>query len=299
MNRRIINIILTSILVFALVTGSLSIENFLPAYKDEIKAHENSDVGRFRYINATDELNIYPWNEYDEDTCTGIQNPGLEGTTYTVSGLLVKHIEELFPEFIPNDIYEFSSKLYVKQSTDLMYYIQDYTYMDIYGRRCNVNAVFNYDILEYLRCSYEDEEYIAKEEINIANENLMNSIKHITEWYYMDHSTYFYSNDLYVGDYQTNDELCIEELCIITPLDANPINRFFATYLTFLASPPTYDEEAQYDDVWIHLIDSSAIYYDSYFILSFNVSLASATASTLYIFFDPVLNCVVGYSLNP
>lgn len=283
MKRMIFNILLTVILIFALVGSSLLIKNFLPTYKNEIIAHEDYGKGIFQYINATEELNIYPWNIYDERNCNELQNPEIEDSKYAISDLLIIYIENLFPEFIPDNFDEFSNNLYVEQSVDFMYYIQDYTYSDINGRQCNINAVFNFSILEYLRCSYEDIEIITKEDVSNANKTLMNYINNINGWQYKDNSLYFNSNDSYISEEEVE----------------NPINSFFAKYLTYLVTPPEYDAWYEPQDFLIYLNDSSAIYYDGYFILDFSVEGSYDSIYTLYIFFDPILDCVVGYSSNP
>lgn len=298
MNRKIINLILTAVLVISLVTGSLFIHNFLPTYKNNITAHEDSDYRKFRYTNATDELNIYPWNEYDEDLCTNMQNPELIDTGYTFCDLLLNYISELFPEFIPGDIDEFSHDLYVDRIYS-MYYLRDYTYTDIDGRACNVNAAFNYDTLEYLKCSYEDNKSISREEINTASEKIMNSIQYIGEWYYsIDGSTSFTPSKLYDDESEIYDENKVHEELehVINPSDTNPINRFFSKFLPTLGYSIGYDPYVRHENIWVYLIDYSAIYYDHYFIISFNTFTDLPINYTLHIFYDPILDRVIGYS---
>jgi len=302
MKRNILNITLSAVLIFVLIAGSLLIPRVLPQYKNQVTAHEAKDTARFKYINATDTLDIYPWDQYAPDSYTRRQNPMIEGTFLEAGELLLFHISDLFPQFLPQDEDIFAQSLYTESDGSGTLYIKDYSYNNIDGKSCLLNAAYEYGTLIYIRCRYSAQKELSKAQINQAGKALTENLRNINGWLYADGSVYMSPGDEFLpegvinGDAAEISGLFMADYSLITPESKNPISSFFASFLPLLAAPPEYDYEIIWKEYEMLLTDYSVIYYDHYFIINVDTLNYSDDQSALYIFFDPIIGQIVGYS---
>lgn len=288
MKRSILNIILVAAIIIVLVAVSLFVPRLLPTYKNSITAHEKSDTERFKYINATDTLNLYPWDTYDPEACDELQNPAVEGTSYQLGKLLLTHISDMFQEFYPQDEEAFTDNLYADSDNSGMLYVIKYGYINADNRNCTLNAAYKYGSLVYLCCRYDDQTQLTKQQISRAGEELTKTLKDISGWVYRNNSAYLLPGT-------DTEAQAASEITQITPDTTNPINSFFASYLQYLAHPPENDYKITQDRITLNLTDYSVIYYDHYYIISVDTSSYNEDAA-LYIFYDPAVEQVVGFS---
>jgi len=299
MKRNILNIILSTILILALLAGSLLIPRILPGYKNETTAHEPIETERFQYINATDTLDIYPWDKYDPENCAEVPQPIIDRSAYSMGELLLMYIANLFPDFYPEDGDSFITNLYADSDKSTMFYVKDYSYINGENKKCTVSAAYEYSILVYICCSYDDQQELTSDEISRASISLTNTLMNINGWHYKEGTAYvFTEEDIAISS--DNSGMMNEGSASYSSYidDANPINCFFASFLFTLAYPPGEDYEPRWEEIEMGLVDYSVIYYDHYFIINIDTSNYFGDDSALYIFYDPTVECVIGYSFQ-
>lgn len=307
MKSKVLYSALSLLLIATLITGSFYIGNILPDYKDEIKVHTNYHSGILSYVNANEELLIYPWNLYDDDLPTVDLDPIIYDSTgldVSVTELVQTYLDLLFPYF--NHTYETDfSLIYQYDTNENIYYLKDYAYKNADDKDCILNIAIKEDQVVYFKCDYENITDYTQAQINEISDRLSQWLEEflsVTEGYNNESGdTDYYDESNDTDFYSQLERMYYDTFGSIEDMYTNPFFAFeiFCRYLSEksigIANDGGYAPEHEpgflynYSLFSLDLRNVAIVYYEGCFIL---------TNNNFNLFFDPATNSISGFSTS-
>lgn len=270
---------LAGLVVIVLAAGSFFLSGLLPDHKNVAQAHE--EVPRVvQQINASEEILMYPWNQYEAGSVQTVPN-ALETDNGENLAQAVWAYMECMPEVFQMESWSRFSQnsTFEYDVSSNIYYLSEYVYKNRYGDQCKITAALLGDFVIDLRCSYVEKAQYKQEQIDEMT-------KKISQWINFDN--------------YTHEEMYKEA-------EQNPIVRFVLDCWyqhEGFAQQEIDDKTSGFDMAnpigYVHPFEISStgatvIYYEDYFILPFY---DNGTGNTIYLYFDPKLEAIVGFNLN-
>lgn len=223
--KRILPYVLAIAIIFAGYFSLDLIKALMPSHKDTVRVFDKPEQDSVFYIGRINELNIYPWDVFDESKCVLLSNQ------YAAYENTVMWLEEAIFDFgngsfLPAVLYDFQPEILYDESLNI-YFVKEYMYENWNNEECVISCAFSEGTIFCLNC--DNKEYINKD---LTSAEISNGTKAINSFIqnFQDSQDGTFETDMYTH-YSNNPFVSF----------ADNYEKIYASFYTYGVYYPTID----------------------------------------------------------
>ena len=276
---------LSMLIVGAGIAVGFLIQSLLPSYKNTIiTVTDVPEIKQMLYVENTEELIIFPWDQYDPDTCISLEEYFKQASSMDEEKITF----ESFKEWMNREIYvkskidslekelDFSQALKIDPNSN-RFFLKDFSYVDSTKTPCTLDLAWDQDGIwsrdgqtVYRHISRQSEELLLPSTLEAAYEHLDNMFASADKiLQQMENDVVYY--EIYSG--------------------SNPLLRWYGEVLG------SKYQEGKYSHLLYWLADKKnceTIVYRNEILLVYDLD----ESKRIVLFYDPFFQRMNGYSLN-